>query len=222
MKGTTKQIAVFLCFFLATAAMYANAEQEKSSSSDKARTSYAFGMIVGGDLLGAGMDIDFAAFLDGLQAAMEQKSTLITKDEAVALVQNAYIARLQKNEAAFLAQNAARPEVRTTESGLQYIVLTEGTGRKPTLDDTVFVRYEGTLTNGTVFDTSYQQEKPEEIALNSAIPGWVEALQLMNMGSKFQFYMPSSLAYGKDGIGEIIPPFSTLVFTIELVSIAGE
>ena len=102
------------------------------------------------------------------------------------------------------------------------MVLAEGDGPKPSPDDTVRVHYEGALTDGTVFDSSYNLERGEEIPLDMVIPGWAEGIQLMNVGSKYKIYIPSNLAYGERGAGQIIPPYSTLVFTIELLEILQE
>ena len=119
----------------------------------------------------------------------------------------------------FLQENALRAEVKTTESGLQYEVLTEGRGKKPTAESTVKVHYEGTLIDGTVFDSSYQRGEPIEFALNGVIKGWTEGLQLMSVGSKYKLYSPYELGYGERGAGQQIPPYATLIFTVELLEI---
>ncbi len=119
----------------------------------------------------------------------------------------------------FLQENALREEVKVTESGLQYEVLKEGKGAKPTAEQTVKVHYEGTLIDGTVFDSSYQRGEPIEFPLNGVIKGWTEGLQLMSVGSKYKLYIPYELGYGERGAGQSIPPFATLIFTIELLEI---
>jgi len=196
---------------------------------EKARTSYAFGMTVGGDLKQAGLEMDYSAFVEGLRAAMEQRQTVMDRDEALEIVQNAFestlrkqSAELQAKEDTFLAANAKQPGISITDSGLQYEVITKGTGPQPTINDIVQVHYEGALTNGAVFDSSYAREEPEEIPLNMVIPGWAEGIMLMNVGSKYRIFIPSSMAYGERGAGQIIPPFSTLVFTVELLDILPE
>ncbi len=119
----------------------------------------------------------------------------------------------------FLQENALREEVKTTESGLQYEVLVQGKGKKPTAESTVKVHYEGTLIDGTVFDSSYQRGEPIEFALNGVIKGWTEGLQLMPVGSKYKLYIPYELGYGERGAGQQIPPYATLIFTVELLEI---
>jgi FKBP-type peptidyl-prolyl cis-trans isomerase FklB len=119
----------------------------------------------------------------------------------------------------FLQENALRAEVKTTESGLQYEVITEGKGAKPTAESTVKVHYEGTLIDGTVFDSSYQRGEPIEFPLNGVIKGWTEGLHLMPVGSKYKLYIPYELGYGERGAGQSIPPYAALIFTVELLEI---
>jgi len=118
----------------------------------------------------------------------------------------------------FLAENANRPEVKTTDSGLQYEVITEGKGKKPTATDVVKVHYKGTLVDGTVFDSSYDRGTPAVFPLNRVIPGWTEGLQLMSVGSKYKLYIPYQLGYGEQG-GQSIKPYSALIFDVELLEI---
>jgi len=125
----------------------------------------------------------------------------------------------KKQGAAFLAENKTKPGVVTTASGLQYVVLKEGTGPKPAVTDKVKCDYEGRLIDGTVFDSSIKQGKPIEFAVNGVIPGWTEALQLMNTGSKYRLFIPSSLAYGDQQMGPDIKPGSTLIFDVDLIEI---
>ena len=117
---------------------------------------------------------------------------------------------------AFLEENAKRPELTVTESGLQYEVLATGEGEKPTAESTVRVDYHGTLVNGTVFDSSYERGQPAEFPVGGVIKGWTEALQMMPVGTKWRIYVPHELAYGERGAGAAIAPFSTLVFDVEL------
>jgi FKBP-type peptidyl-prolyl cis-trans isomerase FklB len=125
----------------------------------------------------------------------------------------------KKQGAAFLAENKTKPGVVTTASGLQYVVIKQGTGPKPTATDKVKCDYEGRLIDGTVFDSSIKQGKPIEFAVNGVIPGWTEALQLMNTGSKYRLFIPSSLAYGDQQMGPDIKPGSTLIFDVDLIEI---
>jgi len=217
-----------LLFIVLTA--HANGIREDVNfTGEKARTSYAFGMAVGGDLADTGLEIDYFAFTEGLRAAMENGQTIMDRDEALEIVQDAFESAMRKQASAlrekeelFLAENATQPGIQTTESGLQYIILTEGSGPKPTADDIVRVHYEGALIDGTVFDSSYERDEPEEIPLDMVIPGWAEGIMLMNVGGKHRIYLPSELAYGERGAGQVIPPYSTLVFTVELLDIVTD
>jgi len=130
--------------------------------------------------------------------------------------------RLRLEEEIFLAANALIPGVNVTESGLQYSVIEEGDGPKPSSGDTVMVHYEGSLADGTVFDSSRARGFPESIPLEMVIPGWTEGIQLMGVGSTYRFHIPSRLAYGSRGAGQVIPPFATLIFTVELLEILDE
>ncbi len=132
--------------------------------------------------------------------------------------QNAAKEAKQKCEQ-FLAENAKREGVKTTASGLQYEVLESTLGQKPKATDTVKVHYEGTLIDGTVFDSSYKRGEPISFALNQVIKGWTEGLQLMSVGSKYKLYIPYHLAYGEQGAGGSIPPYAALIFTVELLGI---
>jgi len=223
-----KKITIIVCgLFLMALTVHANGIREDVEfTGEKARTSYAFGMTVGGDLKDTGLEIDYAAFTEGLRSAMEYGQTIMDRDEALEIVQNAFedamrkrAAELQAKEEMFFIENASQPGIQSTESGLQYLVLEEGSGPKPAVSDTVRVHYEGALVNGTVFDSSYDRDEPEEIPLDMVIPGWAEGIMLMNVGSKYRIILPSSMAYGERGAGQIIPPYSPLVFTVELLGI---
>ena len=123
---------------------------------------------------------------------------------------------------AFLAENAKRPEVKVTPSGLQYEVIEEGDGPTPTAQDSVTVHYTGKLIDGTVFDSSVERGAPATFGVSQVIPGWVEALQMMKTGSKWRLFIPSQLAYGPNGAGPVIGPDSTLIFDVELIKIEGK
>ena len=222
-----KHRTIAILLFITAITIHAKAIREDVNLEDeKARMSYAFGMTVGNDLKQAGLELDYAAFTEGLRNSMEQEPLLLDQEEALELVQAAFenavtkqAAELRAKEENFLAKNALNEGVITTPSGLQYTVLAKSDGPIPGPDDTVRVHYEGALTDGTVFDSSYHLERGEEIPLDMVIPGWAEGIQLMNVGSKYKIYIPSNLAYGERGAGQIIPPYSTLVFTIELLEI---
>jgi FKBP-type peptidyl-prolyl cis-trans isomerase len=188
--------------------------------------SYAFGMAFAAEFKDIGLKFDYDNFLAGFRDALEGKETRLTEEEAGNRIQTAYFAALnaraeslmqQENE--FLAVNAQKQGVITTGSGLQYEVVAEGKGSKPLATDTVRVNYEGTLIDGTVFDSSYARGEPAEFALDRVIEGWIEGIQLMNVGGTYQFYIPSNLAYGESGSGSSIPPYSTLIFKVELLDI---
>jgi FKBP-type peptidyl-prolyl cis-trans isomerase FkpA len=192
----------------------------------KADTSYAFGVALGSDFKQAGLSFEYDALLQGLRDSMEGKETRISLEDAIPLIQAALrdgMARLaeenRRRGEEFLAENAHKPGVLTTSSGLQYEIISEGTGPKPQSTDTVSVHYEGTLLNGDVFDSSYERNEPAELALDEVIPGWTEGIQLMSVGGSYRFFIPSGLAYGEQGYGNIIPSNSTLVFKVELLEI---
>jgi FKBP-type peptidyl-prolyl cis-trans isomerase FklB len=150
----------------------------------------------------------------------EQESNLILQDYFGKLAKEAQSANVEAGEK-FLAENAKRDGVTTTATGLQYEVLTEGSGDSPKETDQVKVHYHGTLIDGTVFDSSVERGQPATFPVNGVIPGWVEALQLMKTGAKYKLFIPSNLAYGERGAGGSIGPNATLIFEVELISIGG-
>jgi FKBP-type peptidyl-prolyl cis-trans isomerase FklB len=213
-------------------------DQAASSNSpfktNKEKASYALGMNVGTSLHRQSVDIDPDLFAQGLKDAMSGKKPLITEEEGrAALMQlqtdvRAQQAQKMKEEGdankkegdAYLAGNKSKPGVVTLPSGLQYKILKEGTGPKPTANDTVECNYTGTLINGTEFDSSAKHGGPAKFPVNGVIKGWTEALQLMPVGSKWQLFIPSDRAYGERGTPDgSIGPNSTLVFDVELLSI---
>lgn len=178
-------------------------------------------------------ELDVKQFSDGLDAAFNGGDLQMTYDEAKNVIREYFTAMEQEmqaaaqaaaqvNEAAgnsHLEANAKRPEVVTTPSGLQYEVLVEGNGPQPTEQSRVKVHYEGRLIDGTVFDSSIERGEPATFGVTQVIPGWVEALQLMKVGSKWRLHIPSNLAYGPQGAGGVIGPNSTLIFDVELLEI---
>ena len=205
--------------------------KEKSTAvleTDMAKISYAIGMKFGSDLKKAGLDLDVAMFSAAIEDMLKDREPAMTREqigeaqqllgEQLAAKRAAQQEKGKAEGAEFLKTNGARPEVKTTASGLQYEVLTEGTGPMPKATDTVSVHYKGTLLDGKVFDSSYERGEPANFKVNGLIPGWVEALQLMKVGSKYKLYIPSELGYGEDGMQEI-PPNATLIFEMELLEI---
>lgn len=191
------------------------------------KVSYALGLSIGNNFQNSGIkNLQVEDFIKGLTDVMEEKQPAITYDEAKEVI-NAYFIKLQKekmeiNKKAgeeFLHINKGRAGVVELPSGLQYQVLKQGNGAKPSATDKVKCHYHGTLINGTVFDSSIQRGQPAVFGVNQVIPGWVEALQLMPVGSKWRLFIPSNLAYGEHGAGEMIEPNSTLIFDVELLDI---
>ncbi|MDR2901458.1 MAG: FKBP-type peptidyl-prolyl cis-trans isomerase [Treponema sp.] len=189
--------------------------------------SYAFGFALGTDLKNFEIDYDYDEFMKGFKDVIEGKETRMTLEEAMTKIQQTLTAVMdrqmqeaQEAEKVFFAENGKKPGIITTASGLQYEVITPAEGPKPSAEQTVVVNYQGTLTDGTVFDSSYQRGQPAEFPLNFVIPGWTEGMQLMSIGSKYRFYVPSNLGYGPQGAGNgQIPPFASLIFEVELLEI---
>lgn len=207
---------------------------ENKENKELDRLSYALGMSMGNNFKSSGIEkIDCQDFADGVAAVYDGATPKMSYDEAKQVIQyfftqlqekqNAAVAEMAKVNAAagkaFLEENAKRPEVKTLESGLQYEVVTEGNGQKPAANDTVKVHYTGKLIDGTVFDSSVERGQAAVFGVTQVIPGWVEALQLMSVGSKWRLYIPSELAYGAQGAGNVIGPNATLIFDVELLGI---
>jgi FKBP-type peptidyl-prolyl cis-trans isomerase len=195
---------------------------------DQVDISYSLGMLLGTSLKGSGLQISPEVFLEGFRAVLEGKDTKYTDVQAKAALQSALQAIQEQKIAAnlsegkaFLAGNLKKAGIMATASGLQYEVLTAGSGAKPQITDTVTVNYEGRLLDGTVFDSSYERGETATFAIDGVIPGWTEAVQLMPVGSKYRIFVPSELAYGEEGAGDAIAPNSVLVFEIELLSIGA-
>nr|AGS52563.1 FKBP-type peptidyl-prolyl cis-trans isomerase FklB [uncultured bacterium contig00023] len=202
--------------------------EDQKQADEKARVSYAFGMLMGSSLNSIDLEFDYTAFAEGLKAVIENKDLQFSEQEAMeivdAAIQKSIETKAEENrlrEEAFLAQNSARPEVKVTPSGLQYQILFDTEGEKPKADSIVRVNYMGTFIDGNLFDSS-SEEDGSYIPLEMVISGWTEGLQLMSVGSKYRFYIPSSLAYGEEGIQSIIPPYSTLIFTVDLLEIIND
>ena len=199
---------------------------------EQKKLGYIIGMDIGKSLKDQGTEVDLDSLVSAIRSTYNGEELAMTADEAAAVRQE-YIQKRQAEQQAeaaaagetnlvagqkFLAENATKEGVQSTASGLQYKVVTMGTGAKPAATDTVKVHYRGTLLDGTEFDSSYARNEPISFALNRVIPGWTEGVQLMPVGSKFMFYIAPDLAYGEGGGGPI-PPNSTLVFEVELLDI---
>ena len=202
------------------------------------RISYALGLSMGNNFRASGIDsINVEDFADGVAAVFYGAQPKMTYDEAKTVIRD-YFAEMEKKQQAeaaklgeankaageaFLAENGKRAEVKTTPTGLQYEVLTEGDGPQPETTDQVEVHYTGKLIDGTVFDSSVDRGIPATFGVTQVIPGWVEALQLMKAGSKWRLFIPSNLAYGPNGApGSPIGPNSTLIFDVELLKVIGK
>jgi len=202
-------------------------------SSHKEQVSYIIGRDLARNFSQQGLDLDIDVLATSLKEALAGQPSRLSQEQAEAAMrklqeqfeenepqQDETVSSNNKAEGeAFLAENKNKPGVTTLPSGLQYEVLTEGTGKKPGPRSQVTTHYHGTLINGNVFDSSYQRGQPATFGVNQVIAGWTEALQLMPEGSKWRLYIPSDLAYGKRGAGRDIGPDSTLVFDVELLKV---
>ena len=191
------------------------------------KISYAIGLSMGQNLMGSGVtSLEYADLAAGIKDVLEKNQPQISYQEAQQGL-GKFFSELEEKIAgeakaageAFLAENAKREGVKVTESGLQYEVLEATIGQKPKATDKVRVHYEGTLIDGTVFDSSYKRGESITFGLNQVIKGWTEGLQLMSIGSKYKLYLPYQLAYGERGAGANIPPYAALIFTVELLGI---
>jgi FKBP-type peptidyl-prolyl cis-trans isomerase FklB len=191
------------------------------------KISYALGVSLGQNLKNSGFtSLSHQKLSDGIRDVLQDSKLEMSMQEAQTLI-NDYFQQLQEKTYeqniqegnAFLEENAKRPEVKTTASGLQYEIIAEGKGETPKASDRVEVHYHGTLINGNVFDSSVNRGEPATFGVTQVIQGWVEALQLMPVGSKWKLFIPSELAYGAQGAGQSIGPHTTLVFEVELLAI---
>ena len=204
-----------------------------TNSSASEQVGYSFGYLMGRSNADSMKDLNLEAFIQGLREAAQGKDASLT-DEEMARILTQYkkqaeaqqLLELKKQAetnskigTAFLAENAKKAGVQTTASGLQYQVLKTGTGKTPKISSKVKVDYEGRLIDGTVFDSSIARQHPAEFQVNQVIQGWTEGLQLMKEGPKYRFFIPSNLAYGQIGSGDIIEPNSTLIFDVELLQV---
>lgn len=191
------------------------------------KISYALGLGIGQQLKSMNIaNFSIEDFTKSIADVINGEATQMTAREAQEML-NEYFANKAAEDAkqaiaegkVFLENNGKREGVVTTKSGLQYEVLTEGTGRNPKASDKVRCHYEGRLINGDVFDSSYKRNQPADFGLNQVIAGWTEGVQLMKEGAKYRFYIPYLLGYGEQGAGSSIPPYSTLIFDVELIKV---
>jgi FKBP-type peptidyl-prolyl cis-trans isomerase FklB len=202
-------------------------------SSHKEQISYIIGRDLARNFAQQSLELDIDVLTTSLKEALAGQPSRLTQEQTEAAMRklqeqfeesetpqdSSDVSNNKAEGEAFLAQNQNKPGVTTLPSGLQYEVLTEGTGKKPTPRSSVTTHYHGTLINGNVFDSSYQRGQPATFGVNQVIAGWTEALQLMPEGSKWRLYIPSDLAYGKRGAGRDIGPDSTLIFDVELLKV---
>ena len=231
MKKALACLGSIACATLISATTLAD-DSTTGLETEQQKIGYSFGQMFGRRLGDSMPDIDIQAFTQGIMDAYSGNPSKITDEEINALVQT-YQQQQQEMQrkrmeslatdnrekgAAFLAENAGKDGVITTDSGLQYKILTPGDGASPKISDTVEVHYTGTLINGEVFDSSVQRGQSVSFPVNGVIPGWIEALQLMKPGGKWQLFIPPELAYGPNGNGRI-GPNETLLFEVELIAI---
>lgn len=219
-----KLVLISLFAIFATTIFNANSQE----MTQEQKISYALGANVGESFKTNGITIDFNAFKDGFLAGMEGKNQFTPEqmnaifqelNQMIQAKQNAAAEEEKAKGKLFLDENKTKEGVVTLPSGLQYKVITMGTGAKPLPTDVVKVHYHGTTLDGKVFDSSVQRGQPVSFGLNQVIPGWTEGVQLMPVGSKFIFYIPANLAYGNQGSGDVIKPGATLIFEVELLGI---
>ena len=206
-----------------------HAQENLVLKNQKEKMSYIIGMDIGNNLKKQGIDIETNILIKGIKDAFTSAKSLLSEQEireTLATFQKEMQAKQEeigkknkKEGEAFLAENMKKEGVKTLPSGLQYKVIKAGTGKKPKLTDTVTAHYRGTLIDGTEFDSSYKRGKPTSFSVSGVIPGWTEALQLMEEGAKWGLFIPPNLAYGERGAGGMIGPNATLIFEVELVSI---
>lgn len=222
-----------VCLMFVTGQALAEEKKQAELATDTQKLSYALGLDIGSYFKTLGQDLDLEIISRGMLDSYKGNKPLLTQEET-AQIQQQFAQKQQEkqikdtlemitknNKAAedFLKENGAKEGIITTESGLQYKVLTSAEGPKPKAEDTVKVHYKGTLMDGTEFDSSYARNEPAVFPLNQVIPGWTEAVQLMNVGSKIQLFLPPNMAYGDRGAPPVIEPGSMLIFEVELLGI---
>jgi FKBP-type peptidyl-prolyl cis-trans isomerase len=213
-----KRTMTLLVLVLTSTVAYA----AKKPETDKEKYSYAIGWQLGQNIANDMNMLDQAQVEQGMRDAMKKANPQMTEDQisqAMSMFRNIKLQKFLREGQEFLAKNRTQPGVKETASGLQYQVITMGTGPKPGYNNTVVINYKGNLINGTVFDSSTNHGGPVPFEIQKVIPGWQEALLMMPVGSKWKIFIPSHLAYGSQGIPGRIPPNSVLIFEIELISV---
>jgi FKBP-type peptidyl-prolyl cis-trans isomerase FklB len=198
------------------------AEEKLVLKNQKEKVSYIIGLDIGGNLKRQSVDVDPNILAKGIRDALSGAKPVLSQEEiqeTMVAFQKEMVAKQKERGEAFLAENKKKEGVKTLPSGLQYKVIKAGTGKKPKLNDNVTVHYRGTLIDGTEFDSSYRRGQPTSFPVSGVIPGWTEALPLMEEGAKWQLFIPSNLAYGERGAGGMISPNAALIFEIELISV---
>lgn len=231
------KLQYLLILFLFTSGMVSCQNGDKEMKKEDLSTlthkiSYAIGLDVGRNLKAQGIEVSYEAFLQGLKDAVND-TTLLDSNELNAAWQE-YKAEMMKKENEpqteeekklkaeadkWLEENAKKEGIKATDSGLQYKVITEGTGKSPSQNNEVTVHYKGTLIDGTQFDSSYDRGEPTTFGVSNVIPGWTEALMMMKEGGKWELFIAPELAYGKRGAGQQIPPYAALIFEVELIEV---
>ena len=224
---------LIICLGAVCIASLGLAQDKPQLKDQKDKASYSIGYDIGETFKKQKIDLNIDTLVAGLKEAMGGKEAAMSKEDREKTLQAFQKEMMEKQIAAskeaatknqaegekFLAENKTKDGVKTTASGLQYKVLKEGSGASPKETDTVVTNYRGTLIDGTEFDSSYKRNEPASFPVNRVIKGWTEALQLMKPGAKYQLFIPSSLAYGERGAGQLIGPNATLIFEVELLSI---
>jgi FKBP-type peptidyl-prolyl cis-trans isomerase FklB len=224
---------LIICLGAVCAATIGLAQDKAQLKDQKDKASYSIGYDIGETFKKQNVELNPDTLFGGLKDALAGKEAALTKEEREKTLQAFQKEMMEKQMAAskeaatknaaegekFLTENKKKDGVKTTASGLQYKVLKEGSGAPPKETDTVITNYKGTLLDGTEFDSSYKRNEPASFPVNRVIKGWTEALQLMKPGAKYQLFIPSALAYGERGAGQLIGPNATLIFEVELLSI---
>lgn len=233
MKLFTFVTFCLMCLFILNCDSYFTGDNSAKLETVQDSVSYSIGANYAGQLLTAKEEINLDKIIDGMQDKFNEEALLLTTEESQKVMRDFSMRMRKKQEEKnkvssqsnieegnnFLAENKNKDGVVTTASGLQYKVIAQGNGSKPVPTDKVSVHYRGTLIDGTEFDSSYKRGKPVSFPVNGVIKGWTEALQLMNVGSKYQLFIPSNLGYGKRGAGQTIGPDAVLIFEVELLGI---